>query len=99
MILRIYIYGQPVLRQEAQDIPADYPGLDELLENMFETLSASEGIGLAAPQIGKSIRVAVIDLDVLAEDFPEYKDFRKAFINPHIVEYAILPERSLSHST
>lgn len=87
MILPIYIYGQPVLRQEAQDIPADYPGLDELLENMFETLSASEGIGLAAPQIGKSIRVAVIDLDVLAEDFPEYKDFRKAFINPHIVEY------------
>ena len=86
MILPIYIYGQPVLRQEAQDIPADYPGLDELLENMFETLSASEGIGLAAPQIGKSIRVAVIDLDVLAEDFPEYKDFRKAFINPHIVE-------------
>ena len=87
MILPIYIYGQPVLRQEAQDIPADYPGLDELLENMFETLSASEGIGLAAPQIGKSIRVAVIDLDVLAEDFPEYKDFRKVFINPHIIEY------------
>ena len=53
---------------------------------MFETLDASEGIGLAAPQIGKAIRVVVIDLDVLSEDFPEYKGFRKAFINPHIVE-------------
>lgn len=87
MILPIYIYGQPVLRKEAQDIPKDYPKLDELLKDMFETLSASEGVGLAAPQIGKPIRVAVIDLDVLAEDYPEYKDFRKAFINPHIVEF------------
>ena len=87
MILPIYIYGQPVLRKEAQDIPSDYPDLDDLLQNMFETLSASEGIGLAAPQIGKPIRVSVIDLNALSDDFPEYKDFRKAFINPHIVEY------------
>ena len=86
MILPIYIYGQPVLRKEAADISADYPHLDELLENMFETLTDSEGIGLAAPQIGLDIRVAVIDLDVLSDDMPEYKDFRKAYINPHIVE-------------
>ena len=86
MILPIYIYGQPVLRKEAQDIPKDYPQLDEFLQNMFETLDASEGIGLAAPQVGQSIRVVVIDLDVLSEDMPQYKGFRKAFINPHIIE-------------
>lgn len=85
MILPIYIYGQPVLRKQAEDIPEDFQELKELIPNMFETLTASDGVGLAAPQIGKAIRVVVIDLDVLAEDFPEYKDFRKAYINPHII--------------
>ena len=87
MILPIYIYGQPVLRKVAEDIPTDFPNLKELLSNMYETLTASEGVGLAAPQIGKAIRVVVIDLDVLSDDLPEYKDFRRAYINPHIVEY------------
>ncbi|MBO6297033.1 MAG: peptide deformylase [Prevotella sp.] len=87
MILPIYIYGQPVLRKVAQDIDENYPELQKLIEDMFETLDASGGIGLAAPQIGKDIRVSVIDLNVLADDLPEYKGFRKAFINPHIVEY------------
>jgi len=72
MILPIYIYGQPVLRKESQDIPKDYPDLGVLIDNMFETLTASDGVGLAAPQIGLPIRVAVIDLDVLSEDLPEY---------------------------
>ena len=71
MILPIYIYGQPVLRKEAQDIPTDYPGLKELIANMFETMEEANGVGLAAPQIGLDIRVVVIDLDVLSEDFPE----------------------------
>lgn len=87
MILPIYIYGHPVLRKVSEDISADYPNLKELISNMFETLTESDGVGLAAPQIGLNIRLAVIDLDVLSEDFPEYKDFRKAFINPHILEY------------
>jgi peptide deformylase len=87
MILPIYIYGQQVLRKVASDIPADFPQLQQLISDMFETLTDSEGIGLAAPQVGKDIRVVVIDLDVLAEDMPEYKGFRKAFINPHIIEY------------
>ena len=87
MILPIYIYGQPVLRKEAQDIPTDYPGLKELIANMFETMEEANGVGLAAPQIGLDIRVVVIDLDVLSEDFPEYKGFKKGFINPHIIEY------------
>ena len=87
MILPIYIYGQQVLRKVAEDIPQDFPELDKFVSDMFETLTESEGIGLAAPQVGKAIRVVVIDLDPLAEDFPEYKDYRKAFINPLIVEY------------
>ena len=86
MILPIYTYGQPVLRKVSEDITPDYPGLDELIPNMFETLTASEGIGLAAPQIGKNIRLAIIDLDPLGEDMPEYKGFRRVYINPHIVE-------------
>lgn len=87
MILPIYIYGHPVLRKVSEDITADYPNLKELISNMFETLTESDGVGLAAPQIGLNIRLAVIDLDVLSEDFPEYKDFRRAYINPHILEY------------
>lgn len=87
MILPIYIYGQPILRKVAEDIPSDYEGLKELIANMFETLKASDGVGLAAPQIGKSIRVVVIDLDVLSSDFPEYKGFHKAYINAHILGY------------
>lgn len=87
MILPIYIYGQPVLRKESQDIDAGYPELKQLISNMFETLTASDGVGLAAPQIGLNIRLVVIDLDVLSDDLPEYKDFRRAYINPHILEY------------
>jgi len=86
MILPIYIYGQPVLRKVAEDIDKDYPDLDKLIADMFETLTESEGVGLAAPQIGKAIRVVVIDLDVLSEDLPEYKGFKKAYINAHIIE-------------
>ncbi len=86
MILPIYIYGQPVLRKVAQDITPEYEGLGQLIQDMFETLDSADGVGLAAPQIGKSIRVVVIDLNVLSDDFPEYKDFRRAYINPHIIE-------------
>lgn len=70
----------------AADIAADYTDLSTLIANMWETLAESEGIGLAAPQIGKAIRVVVIDLDPIAEDYPEYKGFRQAYINAHIIE-------------
>ena len=86
MILPIYLYGQPVLRKVAEDITPDYPQLSELIENMFETMYNAEGIGLAAPQIGLAIRLVVIDLDVLSEDYPEYKDFRRVYINAEILE-------------
>ena len=58
MILPIYIYGQPGLRKVSEDITADYPNLEQLIADMFETLTASEGVGLAAPQIGLNIRLA-----------------------------------------
>lgn len=74
MILPIYIYGQPVLRKVAEDITPDYPDLKVLINNMYETLDSSNGIGLAAPQIGLPIRLVVIDLDVLSEDFLSIKD-------------------------
>ena len=96
MILPIYIYGQPVLRKVAEDVTPEYPELKTLISNMFETLDASNGVGLAAPQIGLAIRVVVIDLDVLSEEFPEYKGFRKAFINAHILEYDDESEKASS---
>ena len=86
MILPIYVYGQPVLRQEAENIAPDYPNLKELVANMFETMDHADGVGLAAPQVGLPIRVVVIDLDVLSDDMPEFKDFKRAYINPHILE-------------
>ena len=86
MILPIYLYGQPVLKKVAEDITAEYPNLQELIANMFDTMHQAQGIGLAAPQIGLAIRLVVVDLDVLAEDEPEFKDFRRVYINAHIVE-------------
>lgn len=87
MILPIYTYGSSVLREKAEDITPDYPELDTLIDNMFETMYNSQGVGLAAPQIGLPIRLAVITLDCLSEDYPEYKDFNEAYINPRIIEF------------
>ncbi len=87
MILPIYIYGQPVLRQKAVDIDYNYPNIEQIKQNMRDTLGESDGIGLAAPQIGLSVRIVLIDLDVISDDYPEYKGFTHFFINPHIQEY------------
>ncbi len=86
MIYPVYIYGSSVLRKVAQDITPDYPNLKQLLSDMFDTMYQSDGVGLAAPQIGLSIRVFVVDGAPFAEDDPNLKDFKKAFINAHIVE-------------
>jgi peptide deformylase len=87
MILPVYVIGSSVLRKVAQEITPDYEGLSELIESMFETMVHSDGIGLAAPQVGKSVRVFIVDASPLEEDDPSLKDFRKVFINPKIVEY------------
>ncbi len=87
MILPIYAYGCPVLRKKAQEIDKDYPELNELINNMFETMYSSDGVGLAAPQIGKSIQLFVLDTTPLADDHQDetLREFKKVFINPEIV--------------
>lgn len=86
MILPIYLYGQPVLRKVAEDIAPDYPDLKTLIGTMFETMYKSEGIGLAAPQVGLSIRLLVIDLAPMSDENTEFKNFKKVMINAHLVE-------------
>jgi peptide deformylase len=86
MIYPIVVYGHAVLRKVAQEIDEDYPGLQQVIDDLFETMYYSEGLGLAAPQIGKSIRIFVIDGKPAAEDEPDLADFKKAFINAHISE-------------
>lgn len=84
MIYPIVMYGDPVLRQKAKDIEQG-TDLKQLIEDMFETMHGASGIGLAAPQIGKSIRLFVVDGSVL-EDEPGMEEFKKAFVNPTILE-------------
>ena len=86
MNLPIYVYGQPILRKVAVDITKDYPGLSKFIEDMWETMYKSDGVGLAAPQVGKSIRLFVIDGAPLDEDDPGLKDFKHTFINARITE-------------
>lgn len=98
MILPIVAYGHPVLRKVAEDITPDYPGLDQLIENMWETMYASNGVGLAAPQINKSIRLFVVDSEQIftnmdeeekAENtFPDGPGIKEVFINARILEEA-----------
>lgn len=86
MKLPIIAYGDSVLRKKASDITQDYPELPALIENMFETMYGAHGVGLAAPQIGLSIRLFVIDATSFAEDEPALANFKKVFINPQIIE-------------
>lgn len=93
MILPIIAYGDPVLKKKGEDISKDYPKLDELLDNMHETMYNAFGVGLAAPQIGLSIRLFLVDTSPFAEDpdftieeQEELKNFKRTFINAQIIE-------------
>ncbi|MGO3690280.1 MAG: peptide deformylase [Psychroflexus halocasei] len=93
MILPIVAYGDPVLKRKAKEIQKDYPKLDTLIENMWESMYNAHGVGLAAPQVGLSIRLFVIDASPFAEDDDlieneetDLKDFKRVFINPVIIE-------------
>ena len=93
MILPIVAYGDPVLKRKATDIDKDYPKLDELIDSMYETMYGAFGVGLAAPQIGLSIRLFLVDTSPFADDEDldaeaqaRLKDFKKTFINPVILE-------------
>ena len=86
MIYPIVIFGSEVLRKPSAEITADYPELGKLIEDMFLTMDAADGCGLAAPQIGKNIRLFVVDCSAMADEDPKCEGFRKAFINPTIYE-------------
>ncbi|MCQ2346863.1 MAG: peptide deformylase [Paludibacteraceae bacterium] len=86
MVLPIYLYGQPVLRRPTDEIAEGDLDVKQLIADMQETLTASEGCGLAAPQVGKSIRLFIVDGSELGEDYPDCLDFKQAFINPEIIE-------------
>jgi len=87
MKLPIVAYGDPILKRVAVDIePETFPNLKELIADMFETMYAARGVGLAAPQVGHSIRLFVVDATPFKDDEPDLKDFKKVFINAHVVE-------------
>ena len=86
MILPVYVFGSPILRRISVDIDKDYKGLQTFMDDLWETMYKSDGLGLAAPQVGKSIRMFVIDASPLVEEDPTLKDFKKIFINARITE-------------
>ncbi len=86
MILPIYAYGQPVLKKVAEEIDKDYPFLEELIANMWETMYNAQGVGLAAPQIGRSIRLFVVDSVQMEEEDKAFKGIKKVFINAQKIE-------------
>ena len=86
MILPIYLYGQPVLRKTAVEVDLNDESLKGFIADLFETMYQADGVGLAAPQVGKSIRVFVVDSTPYKEIYPEHKPFKGAFINPTITD-------------
>ncbi|HET6567798.1 MAG TPA: peptide deformylase [Rhodothermales bacterium] len=90
MILPIYVYGEPILREKTEDVPENTPALQELIEDLIETMHGAAGIGLAAPQVGRRERIFVIDLTPFEEDFQkeglDLPPQPMVFVNPHIVE-------------
>lgn len=84
MVLPVYLLGHPILRKVSEEIDQSYPELEQLIENMKETMYASDGVGIAAPQVGLNIRLIYIDADVVSEDFPECKGVKMVLINPEL---------------
>ena len=83
----IIAYGDPVLRRKATAIePDEYPHIKQIIDDMYETMYGARGVGLAAPQVGLSMRLFVIDASVFADEEPDLKDFKKTFLNATILE-------------
>lgn len=87
MILPVVAFGHPNLRKKSVDITAEYAGLGQLVADMFETMYCSSGVGLAASQINKQIKLFVIDATPYAEDKPETNGFKRVFINPRVIDH------------
>lgn len=86
MILPVFAFGQPVLKKRATDIFKDYEGLESLISNMWETMYAAHGVGIAAPQIGVSVRLFIIDSIQIMEEEKKAEGIKKVFINAQIIE-------------
>jgi peptide deformylase len=84
MILPVVAYGHPVLKKVAEDVTPEYPELNQFIADMWETMYVSDGVGLAAPQVNRALRIFVIDASAFAEKYPEAADFKKAFVNARI---------------
>ncbi len=88
MILPVYVVGCPLLRRKAGPVEEGMEGLDTLIADMWDTMYKIDGVGLAAPQIGKSLRIFVIDASPYAEEDPALVDFKQVFINAEILDYS-----------
>lgn len=85
MMLPITAYGHPILKKEGEEITKDYPGLQQLIADMFETMYESHGVGLAAQQVNRAIRLFIVDASPYGKEYPEAEGFKKVFINAQIV--------------
>ncbi|MDR3350991.1 MAG: peptide deformylase [Prevotellaceae bacterium] len=86
MVLPVYVYGSGVLKKEAAPVTKDCPGLAQLIADMWDTLNNAGGVGLAAPQVGHNIRLAIIDATAFKNEYPAADGFKRVFINPEVVE-------------
>jgi peptide deformylase len=91
MILPIYVYGQPVLKRKASMISPGHEGLDTLIADMWETMYKAKGVGLAAPQIGQSIRLFVVDTSQLEDEEKDFRGIKQVFINAELIEESGAP--------
>ena len=85
-MLTIHLHGHPVLRKKANEVPAEEPHLQAFIDEMFETMYNAEGVGLAAPQVGRPLRLFIIDSHAFKESYPEVEEVKEVFINPEVVE-------------
>ncbi|MCL2289499.1 MAG: peptide deformylase [Bacteroidetes bacterium] len=85
-MLTIHLHGHPVLRKKANEVSTEEPHLQELIDEMFETMYNAEGVGLAAPQIGQSLQLFVIDTHAFKESYPDTEEIKEVFINPEVIE-------------
>lgn len=86
MILPIYVYGQPVLKKVGEEVGPDYKGLQELISDMWETMYNAKGVGLAAPQVGKPIRLFIVDTMQLENEESDHSGIKRVFINARRIE-------------
>ena len=97
MILPIYIYGHSVLRTKCEVVKSDYPDLNTIIVDMFETMHNAYGVGISAPQIGLSLRIFLIDLTPYHDEDPTIPSIKKVFINPEIIKESSLIVLDTAH--